>query len=323
MRHTAPQAVTLPAAAATEENGNERQAAILGDTTAQHSIAEAYLREIRNENPEASDERLSKAARWFRRAAEGGHISAQYRLATLYELGHGVPQSYAEAMKWYERAAIGGHTKAMHNLGVLAVSAATQKPDYQKAAYWFGKAAESGLRDSQYNLAILNENGLGVKKDIRGALRWYTAAALQGDTKAAEKRDEILRARPALGQTVRIAYPKASKWTTVTANVVGGKDDHPSPAAPLPKPQAVLKQPAAKAVRKNGGWSAQLTHINDTILTAQELLLQLGFQPGRPDGIFGPRTMAAIRAYQEKAGLPQTGNLSDALLIRMEAELAS
>jgi localization factor PodJL len=154
-------------------------------------------------------------------------------------------------------------------------------------------------------------------------LRWYTAAALQGDTKAAEKRDEILRALPKLGDTAQIVYPKASKWTTVTANVVGGKDKQPKPAAPLPAPEAVLKQPAANAVRKNGGWNAQLTHINDTVLTAQELLLQLGFQPGKPDGIFGPRTMAAIRAYQEKSGLPKTGNLSDALMIRMEAELSS
>lgn len=324
MRNTAPNAGVIPTAVATIDDGsNESQAAILGDSAAQYSIAESYLQEIRNETREATEERLSKAARWFRRAATGGHVLSQYRLATLYELGQGVPQNYAEAMKWYEKAATGGHIKAMHNLGVLTVSAGAPKPDYAKAAYWFAKAAEWGLRDSQYNLAILNENGLGVKKSIRGALRWYTAAALQGDAKAAEKRDELLLALPEHGQALAVAAPKDAKWTTVTANVVGDTGKKRRPSKVLTAPKAVLKEPAAKTDRGNSGWSAQLTSTNNTVLKAQEFLLRLGFQPGKADGILGPRTMAAIRAYQKKAGIAQTGSLSNALVNQMKTELAS
>ncbi|MCL5045765.1 MAG: L,D-transpeptidase family protein, partial [Actinobacteria bacterium] len=36
-------------------------------------------------------------------------------------------------------------------------------------------------------------------------------------------------------------------------------------------------------------------------------LLQLGYDPGSPDGIFGPRTAKAVRAFQEAAGLKARG----------------
>lgn len=324
MHHTVPNAEIIPSVAAKpDEDGNERQAAILGDTAAQYSIAASYLRGVRNETREAAAERLSLAARWFRRAAESGHVAAQYRLATLYELGHGVSQNYAEAMKWYERAAIGGHIKAMHNLGVLTASMMTGQADYTRAAYWFAQAAERGLKDSQYNLALLYEHGLGVKKNLRGALRWYSAAALQGDAKAAEKWNKLLRILSDNGHANVIIAPKDTKWSTVTTGIAGAANDERMPVRAKPVPDAVWKQPAQKTDRNIGGWSAQLTSVNDTVVKAQQLLNRLGFKPGKADGILGPRTMAAIRAYQKKAGIPQTGSLSDRLMNRMEAELAS
>ena len=44
-------------------------------------------------------------------------------------------------------------------------------------------------------------------------------------------------------------------------------------------------------------------------LRIQEGLAVLGFVPGVPDGLVGPRTRRAIRAYQESAGKPATGFL--------------
>lgn len=40
---------------------------------------------------------------------------------------------------------------------------------------------------------------------------------------------------------------------------------------------------------------------------AQQTLRTLGFDPGAPDGIFGPRTREAIRQWQSSRGKPQTG----------------
>ena len=43
--------------------------------------------------------------------------------------------------------------------------------------------------------------------------------------------------------------------------------------------------------------------------SVQQALQSKGMDPGPADGIAGPRTQAAVRAYQKDQNLPQTGNL--------------
>ena len=45
---------------------------------------------------------------------------------------------------------------------------------------------------------------------------------------------------------------------------------------------------------------------------AQTALLYLGFNPGRVDGVIGPRTRSALSEFQKKFGLPDTGDLDSA-----------
>lgn len=45
---------------------------------------------------------------------------------------------------------------------------------------------------------------------------------------------------------------------------------------------------------------------------AQRRLARLGFDPGAPDGRLGPRTTAALRAFQRSIGLSVTGQLDEA-----------
>lgn len=47
--------------------------------------------------------------------------------------------------------------------------------------------------------------------------------------------------------------------------------------------------------------------VGDDVLGLQERLTGLGFQPGRPDGIFGIRTDHAVREFQLNTGLPTDG----------------
>ena len=54
------------------------------------------------------------------------------------------------------------------------------------------------------------------------------------------------------------------------------------------------------------------------IVGTQEELAKLGYAPGPADGMLGPRTRAAIRAYQRDAGLPVTGQASSELLDHMK-----
>jgi peptidoglycan hydrolase-like protein with peptidoglycan-binding domain len=47
----------------------------------------------------------------------------------------------------------------------------------------------------------------------------------------------------------------------------------------------------------------------DLIRQAQIALRDAGFEPGRIDGVIGPKTEAALRQFQVAQGLPQTGGL--------------
>jgi peptidoglycan hydrolase-like protein with peptidoglycan-binding domain len=47
---------------------------------------------------------------------------------------------------------------------------------------------------------------------------------------------------------------------------------------------------------------------------AQRQLKALGFDPGSTDGMFGPQTEAALRAYQHAYRLPETGRLDEVTL---------
>jgi TPR repeat protein len=46
-----------------------------------------------------------RAAEWYRRAAERGHIDAQYNLGCMYLRGEGVPSDPTEGLRWLRCAA--------------------------------------------------------------------------------------------------------------------------------------------------------------------------------------------------------------------------
>ena len=54
--------------------------------------------------------------KWYRKAAEQGHVVAQTYLAFHYQNGEGVAKNQAEAVKWYGKAAAQGDAAAQTNL---------------------------------------------------------------------------------------------------------------------------------------------------------------------------------------------------------------
>ena len=75
----------------------------------------------------------------------------------------------------------------------------------------------------------------------------------------------------------------------------------PAPPPPLPPSTLILRRRSPM-------------HIDERVRTLQTALQQAGFNPGPIDGLFGPKTEAAVIAYQDAKGLevdgevgPQTG----------------
>lgn len=55
------------------------------------------------------------------------------------------------------------------------------------------------------------------------------------------------------------------------------------------------------------------------VLTMQRQLGELGFDPGVPDGLIGPRTQTALRRFQQSQGLPADGYPAPSVLARVAA----
>ena len=91
-----------------------------------------------------------ESASYFEKAAELGHMGAQYALGEQYSEGRGVARNGKKAAYWYKRAAEQGHGDAQYNLAVLYQHGDVIGCNKTKAKYWFKRAIK------QRNEAALN-----------------------------------------------------------------------------------------------------------------------------------------------------------------------
>jgi hypothetical protein len=154
--------------------------------------------------------------------------------------------------------------------------------DYAEAARWYRKAADQGNAHGQNYLGELYINGLGVPQDYAEAARWFRKAADQG----------LALAQHNLG---RMYDESKGVWQ--------------------PKQKLETQIPRASAARTPLSKDAELKR--QRVSRVQRQLTSLGFDAGVADGQLGPKTRAAIRAFEAHEGMPVTGavsqNLEDAL----------
>jgi hypothetical protein len=80
----------------------------------------------------------------------------------------------------------------------------------------------------------------------------------------------------------------------------------------LPEERESLLATAAKLENLQAR-TAMAAPLNGT-RAVQQRLADLGYKPGKADGLLGPRTRAAIRAFERDNGLPETGRPSPAVI---------
>src|SRR5205823_6241119 len=59
-------------------------------------------------------------------------------------------------------------------------------------------------------------------------------------------------------------------------------------------------------------------YVGDDVAMLQQRLLDMGFDPGRCDGIFGRQTEAALREFQRNVGLTPDGTVGPSTLKSLE-----
>lgn len=263
-----------------------REAAANGDPRAQFEVAAIYT------EGRAVPEDLEAAAIWYERSAAQGFAPAQYRLGNLYENGRGVEKDLVQARLWYQRAAEAGNRMSMHNLAALYAGGELGEQQFDSAAEWFAQAAQRGLKDSQFNLGMLYARGLGVPQDLEQSYKWFSIAARNGDTDAAKARDDVARSLDA--DAVGRLNAEVASWKPATIDLVAN-------FAPI------------------GTWSkafdpGEPIANQDVVRSVQAALALLGFDVGTPDGLAGPRTAEAIRAFERMTGMSESGSINPRLL---------
>jgi len=69
-------------------------------------------------------------------------------------------------------------------------------------------------------------------------------------------------------------------------------------------------------------WVETAEPSDPIIYEAQKKLEELGYDPGKPDGIRGRKTVTAIKEFQEDSGLPATGRLDALTQAKLSAQRA-
>jgi hypothetical protein len=101
---------------------------------------------------------IYNAAEWFLGAATAGHIESMAEYAMCLELGCGVDQSDDQALDWYTKAAEKGHITANFSVAEMFEEARGGLPQSDtEAVLWYYKAALMGDEDSKIALRRLND----------------------------------------------------------------------------------------------------------------------------------------------------------------------
>jgi len=249
-----------------------QERAYQGVPEAEHDLATVYAA------GNGAQQDYTRAIYWFKKAAAGGIANAHYNLGVIYHQGLGVPADIKTALGWYEKAAELGHPEALYNLGIAYIEGVGTETNVAKGVSYFKRAAKAGVTQAAYNLGVLYESNFIGPIDLAKAKEWYGLAADKGHADA-----QAALARLGGGQADVVADMNAEALTL-----------------------ADKVEPAAGEKAQGRGAPAR-TLLSDI----QDILVRRGFLPkAQADGNLNPQTEDAIRAVQERFGLPRDGQPS-------------
>jgi TPR repeat protein/peptidoglycan hydrolase-like protein with peptidoglycan-binding domain len=322
-----------------------RKAADAGVAAAQHNLA-LMLREGRGAAQDGP-----KAVELLRAAARQGMVASMFVLGDLYERGGAVLKDPAAALAWFAIASE-LELQANHGKETSLARAAQQRGEALQRTMTGAdreRADKIGQAEFQQIVAALKSKPQPKPEPKPepppapspppapppqpAALPeppWPTAAAdqvravqqalidlqyLRGKadgtagpaTRLAIREFEKSTRRPSTGEPTRELYLALVKARG--RDPIGQPDSPPSPTS----------ADIARAATDAGGWPAKTA---DQIRAIQRLLVELKLLNAEPTGTVGPLTRRAIRDYQKKNGLKETGEPSQALFDSLKAARA-
>jgi TPR repeat protein len=145
--------------------------------------------------------------------ATQGSVEAQFNVARALSEGKGTEQNPKVAAGWFKKAAEQGHVLAQYRLGqIFERGQKGTRRDLSEAAEWYQRAAQGGNIDAQWKLSRFYETGRGLKVDVVEAYKWGSVAL----TRAGRDSDLFRKGSPRIHQ-LRWRMPpeqfgKAEQW---------------------------------------------------------------------------------------------------------------
>ena len=212
-------------------------------------------------------------------------------------------KDYVSAAEAYRRSAEAGGGYGQYMLSWMYAEGRGVKRDKAEADQWMRKAADSGYPAANFTMGVRSLGGVGEKRNAQAAAAYMR--------KAAEGEDEVAMFYLGLfhiyGTGVAADSTEALRWFRMAK--AHGYPVHPL----LLTEEGVGAQVKAKSragfaeVRKQQDRKALVRDI-------QGQLNRLGYQVGKPDGVAGGKTRAAIEAFQRAKGLKVNGKTDNELL---------
>ena len=248
-------------------------------------------------------------------AAEAGHGPAAYEVGTAYRDGRGTVLDLETSAQWIDTAAERSELRALLFLGAAYYDGIGVERDYQRAAAYLVDAAVQGQAQAQFLLAECFSNGRGVTKNPIWAARWYGKAAAQGHKDA--------QFAYGVAHAAGLGLPPNTVAGHVWLSLAAAQDHAKAKkvAAAIAKKMTLeqIQEAESKATAFRPGPNGAFAD-KPTVIYVQQSLNALGFDAGPVDGITGPRTRGAIRAFESRAKLAGQGEVSPDLLRGLLAE---
>ena len=248
-------------------------------------------------------------------AAEAGHGPAAYEVGIAYKNGRGTAQDLETSARWIDTAADRGEPRALLLLGTAYYGGIGVARDYPRAAAYFADAAVQGQPQAQFLLAECFSNGRGVTKNSIWAARWYGKAAAQGHRNA--------QFAYGVAHAAGLGLPKNPVAGHAWLSLAAAQEHAKAKAVAAAIAKKMTPEQIQKAESKAAGFRPGPNEAfadKPTVIYVQQSLNALGFDAGPVDGMTGPRTRAAIRAFESRAELAGNGEVSPELLRGLLAE---
>lgn len=263
-------------------------------------------------------------AGWLMRAAQAGSSQAAFNVGVMYERGFVVERDSSKAIEWYRKAVAADLPMAKHNLALLLRDGKGAARNGKEAVELLRSAARQGMVGSMFTLGDIYERGDAAPKDQAAALAWFTIAA---ELDRQMNKGEETPLSKTSGQRAQTLQRLLTPVELERAQQVGQDEfrqivEALQPPKPASLPQAAGLAPSAPQIADVDppGWPQSQV---EQVKAIQQQLFDLKLLRDAPDGAIGPMTRTAIRAFQKKAGLRETGEPSKELYALMRVTLAN